>query len=100
VLLLWVGEMMRAANARIEDGPAAFCAATTPNAARPKVINAAMTTTTARIVPSATIYFLLCQWAEFEVKAQSLIESTGTGQVAIKVAKCGFREPRPVPNQR
>src|SRR6516165_266772 len=39
----------------IEDGPAACCAATTPNAARPNVTKAAMTATTTRIAPSAEI---------------------------------------------
>ena len=54
-LLLCVGAITCAAKAISEAGPAVFCAATTPNAARPKVINAAMTMTTTRMVPSATI---------------------------------------------
>jgi hypothetical protein len=45
--------MTRAASAMIEEGPAAFGAATTPNAARPKVTKAAMTATTTRIASSA-----------------------------------------------
>src|SRR6202166_4072801 len=58
--VLCAGEMTRAASATSEVEPAAFCAATTPNAARPKVTNAAMTTTTTRIVPSATILTEAC----------------------------------------
>jgi hypothetical protein len=41
----------------IEDGPAAFCAATTPNAASPNVTKAAMTATTTRIA-SSTVDFV------------------------------------------
>jgi hypothetical protein len=37
----------------IEDGPAAFCAATTPNAASPNVTKAAMTVITTRIASSS-----------------------------------------------
>ena len=48
------GEMTCAASAISEAGPALFCVATTPNAARPNVSNAAMPITTTRITPSAT----------------------------------------------
>jgi hypothetical protein len=41
----------------IEDGPAAFCAATTPTAASPNVTKAAMTATTTRIA-SSTVDFV------------------------------------------
>jgi len=57
--LFCAGEIICAATATSEDGPAAFCAATIPNAARPKVINAAMTTTTPRIEPSAQIHAMV-----------------------------------------
>jgi hypothetical protein len=49
------GEMTRAARAMIEDGPAAFCAATTPTAASPNVTKAAMTATTTRIASSTVV---------------------------------------------
>jgi hypothetical protein len=39
----------------IEDGPAAFCAATTPTAASPNVTKAAMTATTTRIASSTVV---------------------------------------------
>jgi hypothetical protein len=49
------GETMWAARAASAEGPVALCVATIPNAARPNVSNAAMTTITTRIAPSATI---------------------------------------------
>jgi hypothetical protein len=53
-LVACAGDMMCSARAMSEPDPDDFCAATTPNAARPTVSNAAKIMTTTRIVPSAT----------------------------------------------
>ena len=68
-------------------GAFARWAATTPNAARPNVNNAAKTTTTTRILPSATTATLPIG----EVKAQTPDESTKTRRHPIKDADRGFR---------
>jgi hypothetical protein len=69
----------------IEDGPAAFCAATTPNAASPNVTKAAMTATTTRIA-SSTVLSLL------KVKAQSRGESMKTAVERLRNPLCGFHD--------
>ncbi|HXW41071.1 MAG TPA: hypothetical protein VEK75_07700 [Xanthobacteraceae bacterium] len=52
--VLGAGASARWAKAISETGPATFCAATIPNAARPTVNNAATTPITMRIEPSTT----------------------------------------------
>jgi hypothetical protein len=66
---------MCSANAMNEPVPDGFCAATTPNAARPSVSNAAKIIATTRIVPSATNPQ---KRLTHEVKAQSWSESIKT----------------------
>jgi hypothetical protein len=62
-----------------ESGPAARCAATTPNAASPNVIKAANTITTTRIAPSALFLSSLVK-----VKAQLGGKSMKTASKRLK----------------
>jgi hypothetical protein len=68
-----------------ESGPAARCAATTPNAASPNVVKAAKTITTTRIAPSAVFLSSLPK-----VKAQLAGKSTKTASKRLKDRLCGF----------
>jgi|AmaraimetFIIA100_FD_contig_121_213503_length_824_multi_4_in_0_out_0_2 hypothetical protein len=68
-----------------ESGPAARCAATTPNAASPKVIKAAKTMTTTRIASSAVFLLSL-----LKVKAQLAGKSMKTACKRLKDRLCGF----------
>jgi len=70
-----------------ESGPAARCAATTPNAASPNVIKAAKTITTTRIASSAVFLSSL-----LKVKAQSGSKSIKTADKRLKVRVCGFHD--------
>jgi len=81
-----VFDATRTAGATAEVGAATFCAETTPKAARPRLINAATTTMTRRIVS-------LCHQRidSRKVKAQSASESTAETANLAKDAGCGFR---------
>jgi hypothetical protein len=68
-----------------ESGPAARCAATTPNAASPNVIKPAKTITTTRIAPSAVFLSSL-----LKVKAQLGGKSMKTARRQLKDWLCGF----------
>jgi hypothetical protein len=83
--LLCPGEITWTASAMSESGPAARCAATTPNAASPNVVKAAKTITTTRIAPSAVLLSSL-----LKVKAQSPEESMKTASQWLKDRLCGF----------
>jgi hypothetical protein len=68
-----------------ESGPAARCAATTPNAASPNVIKAAQTITTTRMASSVVLLLSL-----LKVKAQLGGKSMKTGCERLKDRACGF----------
>jgi hypothetical protein len=84
-VLLGPGEITRTASAMSESGPAARCAATTPNAASPNVIKAAKTITTTRIAPSAVLLLSL-----LKVKAQLGAKSMKTAANQLIDLICGF----------
>jgi hypothetical protein len=77
--VLLPGEMTWTARAMSESGPAARCAATTPNAASPSVIKAAKTMTATRMAFSAVFLLSL-----LKVKAQSGGKSMKTRTQAVE----------------